>query len=269
MFTRSLWQLIAPDAFWINPLASRQRSTAKPVQLLEAVRVGLTVPPTLCSNDPRRIRSFLKHHQGQVIYKPYYPAQWVMKDGCAIMFTSSLGADDLPDDDVLRLTPGIFQKLIAKDFELRLTYMGDHIVAAKLLSQDVAAGRLDWRLAFSELPVLPFEIPASVDRACRLLLRKLGLVFACVDMIVTPEEDYVFLEVNEMGQFLWLEELNPELRLLDPFCEFLAQGRTDFAWRRSPDNLRFADLRAAAEARQRDVLSRFHVTTPSCVSVLD
>jgi hypothetical protein len=269
IFSRSLWQLIAPDAFWVNPLGSRQRSTAKPVQLREALRVGLTVPPTLCSNDPDRIRTFLDHYKGNVIYKPFYPAQWLMEDGSALMFTTSVGPDDLPDDDVLRLTPGIFQKCIAKDYELRLTYMGDHLVAAKLLSQKIPNARLDWKLAFAELPVLPVEIPAAIDRACRNLLQRLGIVFGCLDMIVTPDGEHVFLEVNEMGQFLWVEELNPELRLLDPFCEFLAQGRTDFAWQRSRDNFRFADLRASAEAKQREVFSRVHVATPACFSVRD
>jgi len=52
-FFRSFWQLLAPDAFWVNSLASRARAILKPIQLLEAVRVGLKIPPTLFSNDPR------------------------------------------------------------------------------------------------------------------------------------------------------------------------------------------------------------------------
>lgn len=47
-------------------------------------------------------------------------------------------------------------------------------------------------------------------------------------MIVTPGGDYVFLEVNEMGQFLWIEAANPEIRLLDHFCSFLMSGSAGY-----------------------------------------
>jgi hypothetical protein len=30
-------------------------------------------------------------------------------------------------------------------------------------------------------------------------MRKLGLAFGCIDLIVTPEEEHIFLEVNEMA----------------------------------------------------------------------
>lgn len=268
-FSRNLWQLISPDAFWVNPLGSRQRSTAKLVQLREATAAGLRIPPTLCSNDPDRIRAFLARYEDQTIYKPFHPAQWLSNDSCAHTFTSSIGRGELPDDDVLRLTPGIFQQRIAKAYELRLTYIGDLLVTAKLLSQQIPDARLDWRLAFNDLRILPAEVPIAVDQACRRLLRRLGVVFACLDMIVTPEGDHVFLEANEMGQFLWVEELNSNLRLLDPFCELLAQARVDFSWRRSSRNLRFADLRTAAATRQQEVLSRFHVAKVSFLSVAD
>lgn len=35
----------------------------------------------------------------------------------------------------------------------------------------------------------------------------LGLVFACIDFIVTPDDKFVFLEINPNGQWLWVEKL--------------------------------------------------------------
>src|SRR5579864_5885239 len=116
-FIRGLWQLVAPGAFWINPLGSHDRAS-KLFQLREAAAVGLTIPPTLVSNDPCRIKEFLRRYQGEVVYKAFTPAQWVKEEGVALMATSEIGLDDLPDDDVLRLTPGIFQRRIAKAHEL-------------------------------------------------------------------------------------------------------------------------------------------------------
>jgi glutathione synthase/RimK-type ligase-like ATP-grasp enzyme len=258
-FTRGLWELVAQDAFWINPQRSLQRANAKVVQLQQAVAAGLDVPLSLCSNHPGEIRKFLQENQGEVIYKPFTPAQWTLGDQIGLVFTSEVSPDDLPDDDILRLSPGIFQRKIAKAYELRLTYLGDFLVAAKLCSQESPTSQLDWKAAFANLKVEPTEIPAELDRRCRDLLRRLGILFGCLDLIVTPEGEYVFLEVNEMGQFLWVEELNPEIRILAPFCELLIQKRPDFHWQPSSGDLRFGDLYDDAIRRQEEVDAHLHV----------
>lgn len=262
-FNQALWEIVAPGAFWVNPLGSRSRSNAKPVQLGEAIRCGLRVPPTLCSNDPQQIRRFLAEHEGQTVYKSFAPAQWKKEDGIALMFTTEVTVDDLPDDDILRLSSGIFQRKIAKDYELRLTYMGDYVVAAKLLSQEDAVSRLDWKMAFDALRVERVDsLPERIDRSCRQLMRRLGIVFGCFDLVVTPAGDYVFIEVNEMGQFLWVEELNPEIMILDPFCEFLAHGRVDFDWRPQADSIRYPEIRDEALRRHEESDVRLHVAKP-------
>lgn len=237
-FTSALWQIIAPDAFWVNPLSSHDHARSKPTQLVEALRAGLVVPPTLFSNDPVKIRSFIETHSGDVIYKPFRAASWGKgAENPALLFTSVVGADDLPDDDMLRLSPGIFQPKVEKNYELRVTCMGRFQVAAKILSQEEDISRLDWRAVFSDsrssLQIEPALLPESVSRSCQQLMKRLGIVFGCMDFIVTPQGDHVFLEVNEMGQFLWIEHINPAIRLLEPFTEFLVNCDEKFEWRPS------------------------------------
>ncbi len=244
-FVGGIRQIIAPDAFWVNPLGSGDRANSKPVQLVEAIRVGLKVPPTLCSNDPDEIRSFLRRYDGQVIYKTYRPAAWKTKAGVALTFTSVVTIDDLPDDDILRLSPGIFQKRIKKDYELRINYMGDFSIGVKIVSEGSSMAELDWRMAYDDLAIERAPVPPpGVDRACRRLMKRLGIVFGCFDMIVTPDKEYVFLEVNEMGQFLWIEEILPEIPLLDAFCGFLiSKGRVGIDWEPAENAVRFSDIR--------------------------
>jgi hypothetical protein len=45
-----------------------------------------------------------------------------------------------------------------------------------------------------------------------------------------------------MGQFLWLEEMNPAHRLLDAFCALLVQQRPNFEWDERRACLRWADF---------------------------
>jgi len=244
----SLYRLASPAAFWVNPLASHPHAEYKPVQLAAAIAAGLTVPRTLISNDPERIRRFLQDFRGRTVYKPFQISEWRSEDLMAISLTSEVTVDDLPRDETLRLTPGIFQERVDKAHELRVTILGAHVVTARLRSQDSATPLLDWRLPGAEVPIEPDRLPRAVEQACRRLMRSLGIVFGCFDFIVTPAGEHVFLEVNPMGQFLWIEESQPEIRLLAPFVDFLLSRRRDFRWRPSPDAPRHADYyRAACE----------------------
>ena len=83
-------------------------------------------------------------------------------------------------------------------------------------------------------------------RRCTELLARLGLVFGCFDFVVTPEGRAVFLEVNQAGQFLFVEEYTGQ-PLLDAFAELLIQAKPDFAWSAEGAAIRFADVAAEAE----------------------
>jgi hypothetical protein len=258
-FTRGIWSVVGRQAFWVNPLEAHRRASQKPRQLHEAVAAGLRIPPTLISNDPDAIRALLRGGE-PIIYKPFHPAGWNDGDDLAFAYTAVVTEDDLPDDDTLRLTPGIFQPLIPKRHELRVTCIGDQLVTARLLSQDEAATRVDWRSRGGRVPLVPDTLPAAVEDACWLLLHRLGLVFGCIDLIVTPDGDVVFLEVNEQGQWLWIEEAAPELCILDRFTELLVQRRLDVAWRPG-DAIRLADVAADTDALLAEY-QRLHVAEP-------
>ena len=118
-----------------------------------------------------------------------------------------------------------------KKFELRIVYCGGYMVAAKLDSQSHDESKTDWRaMDATKLQLEPYQLPEKLANQIRQFMAQLGLVFGSLDFIVTPEGDYVFLEVNEQGQFLWLEEFNPELCILDIFVTFLLNPSNHFKW---------------------------------------
>lgn len=264
-FLRGLWRTVGRGAFQVNPMSSREASNSKAVQLQEARAAGLTVPPTLVSNDPERIRAFLERH-GEVIYKPFFPAQWgeaeQPDDALAILVTTPITASDLPEDDLLRLTAGIFQKAVPKAHELRVTWMGRHHVTAELHSQESDLTRVDWRIGQGHLRMTSGTLPEEVERGCQRLMDRLGLVFGCFDFIVTPEGRHVFLEVNPMGQFLWKEVALPELTLLNDFCAFLLSGRGDFQGPERPAQLRHEDYQDPAEVLMEEAKQRHVEAAP-------
>jgi glutathione synthase/RimK-type ligase-like ATP-grasp enzyme len=51
----------------------------------------------------------------------------------------------------------------------------------------------------------PFSLPEQVEASLLRLMDSFEINFASLDMILTPEGEFVFLELNPNGQWLWLE----------------------------------------------------------------
>lgn len=232
LFYESITNTMAPQARWINNKSAATRSSSKLLQLKLAVECGLTIPTTLFSNDPQDVRYFLLRHEREgVIYKPLCSNFWFEEQRMRIAYTTPISFLELPNNPALQLTPGIFQKEIKKQYELRITYFGGYMVAAKLNSQAHSDGKVDWRaISGKKLTIEPYVLPENLAHQIQLLMKKLGLVFGALDFIVSEENEYVFLEVNEQGQFLWKEELNSEFQMLDIFIQFLLSRSSSFQW---------------------------------------
>ncbi|MCX7117297.1 MAG: hypothetical protein NTW94_05240 [Legionellales bacterium] len=228
----SITDNLAPNATWINPKNAAVRAQSKLFQLRMAVATGMKIPTTLCSNDPQDIRYFLLKNEAEgVIYKPLCANFWFEAHATRISYTSRLSFQDLPTNKLLQLTPGIFQKEIRKKYELRVVYFGGYIIAAKLNSQAHPNGKLDWRaISARELNVEQYFLPESLEEQIKTFMEKMGLVFGSLDFIVNEEGETIFLEVNEQGQFLWIEEANPDLKILDVFIQFITNFTKPFQW---------------------------------------
>lgn len=229
-FYDSLSKTMASQAWWVNSIEATDKARSKLFQLRTAVDCGLNIPSTLCTNDPQKIRDFLFQKE-DVIYKPMTLHLWHEQEQIKIAYTSKLTQADLSDDTLLRLVPGIYQQEIKKSYELRITCFGDYLVAAKLNSQSHDLGKIDWRkIPDYALEVEPYELPLALQEQIRAFMHQMGLAFGALDFIVTPEGEYFFLEVNEQGQFLWIEDSNPDFKMLDIFVNFLINKSTDFQW---------------------------------------
>ena len=231
LFHESLTANIAPNAWWINDKEAANRANFKLLQLRVASLCGLTIPKTLCSNDVNEIKRFLLENKNQeIIYKPLCSNFWFEEDKVKITYTNKIKLSDL-ENHQLQLVPGLYQPEIKKKYELRVTCFGRYIVAAKLDSQSHEGSKIDWRALQGEnLDVQPYKLPPSIENQLHNFMDKMGIVFGSFDFIVTPEGDYVFLEVNEQGQFLWVEEFNPDIKMLDIFLNFILNKSKNFAW---------------------------------------
>lgn len=238
---QSVLPLLKQNAFVVNPAGQRLDANCKLNQLYAAKSVGLCTPPSLFSNDPIMIRDFIRHHEERVIHKLAYPAMWRGDGKCYFAVTSIVTADDLPSDEIMRLSPGIFQSLIEKKFEVRVNYMGGFMVATRINSQELSDTATDWRPNQQKISMVPMDLPDSISEKIRALMAQLNLVFGCLDFIVSPGGRYYFLEVNPQGQFLWVED-RTGIPLLDMFSEFLMNGDKGFQWKPRTEAFKLKDI---------------------------
>jgi len=258
-YFQSLWYTLAPKAFWVNSIDAMKRGNSKLYQLQQAKQSGLNYPATCISNNPGVIRNFVSNRSNGCIYKPFTQRVWSGEDTSNAIWATPVSVDMMDSDSSLQLTPGIFQERIAKAFELRLVFMGTHCVAVKLDTQVVSGAEEDWRAYSRDLPTETYQLPEDIYLACRKLMKNIGLVFAVIDMIVTPNNDHIFLEINEMGQFLWLEELDPQLHLLDMFVNFLLNKTEEFIYTPSNDIVSFNDYKNGKLDKFYKNLRKMHV----------
>lgn len=190
---------------WINHPSRDRLANAKPAQLCVARQVGLRIPRTVITNDPDEARSFAASVRGETVYKPL--SQALAGEPDQALFSGVLTEKEQANLDFIQWTPGIFQERVAKTHELRVTVVGARLFSVKIESQSNAATTLDWRRAPFDIAYEAIEIPSAIATKIRAVMETFGLIYGAFDFIVTPEGDYVFLEVNPAGQYLWLEAM--------------------------------------------------------------
>lgn len=201
---------------WLDPIPAVTKASDKFLQLRVAREAGLSIPRSIMSNDPEEVRAFFQSLPGEMIGKLHTPLSFGMDAEDFFMYTSKIGSDDLDDLDLLRICPMIFQEAIPKAYELRVAYVDGQCFAGKIQTQNV----MDWRLTDpEEVGWEPYDFPQAQQLLLQKLMQALNLSFGAIDFIVQPDGQYIFLEVNPVGEWGMLEK---ELGL--PISKAIAKG---------------------------------------------
>lgn len=199
--------LRATDCLWVNRPDVDAVSELKPYQLDLARRLGMRVPRTLMTNDPKEVSDLLATADRPIAYKAFtggvihYPGAFP-----AGLLTTVVGDELREHLDRVGHTMCMFQEYVDKAYEVRLTVMGNTWFPVTIDSQATDETKADWRGLSTTMPYGPYRpLPDEVVKTTQALMTELGAVYGAVDFIVTPDGEYVFLEVNPMGQFMWMQ----------------------------------------------------------------
>lgn len=203
---RSLQSYLS-NARWLNPLAVSELLNCKPHQLRLAQQVGLTVPRTTITNNPVAVEKlFDEVDHGRVIFKSLTPL-FIPPD--KLLYTTEITREfPLNSQNSISRCPAIYQELVERRSDLRITVVGCEVFGARIASQtlDEQKDRLDWRRC-QDKEELYSKAQISQSLKDRLLQfhQRAGLVFAAYDFL-ERDEDVIFLECNPGGAWLWLEQ---------------------------------------------------------------
>lgn len=199
------------DIYSLGSIVQDRPSDSKMLQMAVGREVGFKMPKTIFSNRKSKVCNYFKG-EDDVLLKPLSTSDVYMdEENLEYVFYSMkvphVELEKQPEE-AFSQTVTFAQNYVEKSYELRVTVICDDVIACKIDSQSQTddTGKIDWRQGYEhDLKHEIVEIPQVISDKCIKYLSKLGLNFGCFDFIVTPQNDYVFLECNPNGQWLWIE----------------------------------------------------------------
>lgn len=214
--------LASLDAFRMDAEPLIRRAENKQLQIQIARELGLETPRTLITNDPEAVRAFARTCESGLVTKMHSSFAIHEDDMEKVVFTNPVTTEDLNDLEGLRLCPMTFQEQVSKTLELRVTIVGERVLAAAIDSQASARAAHDWRRDGVRLTNAwqPYQLPSEIEEKLLRLMDYFELNYGAADFILTPEGRHVFLEVNPSGEFFWLER-SPGLPISNAIADVL------------------------------------------------
>jgi glutathione synthase/RimK-type ligase-like ATP-grasp enzyme len=196
-------ETLLENKIWLNRPHERNKASNKIRQLLFAQEVGLDIPKTLITNNCDFAKQFC--NKRAAIYKVLESPMLDLGDAGQSMINTSI-VPKSTDFSSANLSPALFQNYIPKAYELRIHIIDKNITPIKINSQEHPEAQVDWRIAQRDLHYELVILPKDIELKLLLLMDRLEIRFGIVDMIVTKGGNYVFLEINPDGNWLWIEQ---------------------------------------------------------------
>lgn len=197
-------------------------SPNKLIALLKARETGLDIPDTYICSQKKQIQHFQKKHP-QIITKAIKETSiFSTADGHKIynIMDSQIERDEkleyhnfasytelLDKQEIHKLKPeffpSLFQEALDKKVELRIFYLDGKCYSMAIFSQLDEQTSIDFRRYNKEKPNrnIPFQLPVAIEKKIKTFMNAMSLKTGSIDMVLTKDDRYVFLEVNPVGQF--------------------------------------------------------------------
>ncbi len=192
--------------------------------LLTALQCGLKIPNTQIVSSTEKLNIAIKNKKcisksinRDIFYNDRNKIEFANFGPMKINKKSSKKMD-------AHFHPSLVQEYIDKKIELRIFVLDRRLYTMAIFSQNDAKTALDYRNINFDKPnrMVPFLLPPSIEEKIMLFMSKINLNSGSIDMIITNKDEYVFLEINPVGQFGFLS-FNCNYHLEKEVATFLSQ----------------------------------------------
>jgi MvdD family ATP-grasp ribosomal peptide maturase len=212
------------QGFHFDNLQNIRLADNKQLQLQVARELGLDIPRTLITNNPAAVKEFAPLCDQGMVTKmlssfAIYDDQGLEK----VVFTNPVAFSDIEHLDGLRFCPMTFQEKVPKALELRTIIAGKCIFTAAVDSQRSQKAQHDWRRQGLNLinSWESYDLPKDIEKKLFKLVAHFGLNYGAIDIILTPDGRHIFLEINPVGEFFWLECCPPNFPISEAIADVL------------------------------------------------
>ncbi|WP_311567510.1 hypothetical protein [Photobacterium arenosum] len=213
-FLRSL--VIFEKAAWMNRPEATYLAETKAYQLVVAKEIGFKIPVTLIGNDADKFQQFKR----QIIVKSLDTILLRESNDCLFTYSTLKETSELNDQNVFS-APLTVQEYVAEKTDIRVTVIGGKLLSVIITSEGSGIDE-DWRTVERDLvEYTEIELPKDIQNHCFELLRRLGLNFGAIDLLLSNGE-FSFVEINPTGEWGWL--VNSERRFDVDIASWLVAG---------------------------------------------
>lgn len=169
-----------------------------------ASQSGLSVPRSEVINNRRNLRMFYSRVGKSMISKPISDSReaYAKGDKTYLLFTNEMSEEriaTLPDF----FFPTLFQEKINIDFEIRTFYLDGKFSSTAVLNTS-AKKEVDKKLYITSKNThyVPYELPKEIEEKLHWTMMEAKLNTGCLDLMKDVNGNYIFIEVNPIGQYL-------------------------------------------------------------------
>ena len=180
----------------------------KLIDLYLANQCGLKIPKSLVTTSKKELILF-QEEKKQLITKSLKKDLDILVDDFSYEGT---GTNKLNENNVHSLSDNFFSSFIqdgiTKAFEIRIFFIEQEFYAMAIINTlPIEEQRIDYRNEVNSkknMRYVPFKLPIQIKEKLMEFTKLRKIDTGSIDMIVSTEGDYYFLEVNPSGQLEWV-----------------------------------------------------------------
>lgn len=183
-------------------IGSFHKASLNKLEILDvANQLGLTIPKSWVISKKSQLFALFEKYK--IVTKAIHEGLYHIGDQFSYhTYTNEIKSSDI-NNFPETFTPSLIQEKIEKKYELRIFYLKGKTYSMAIFSQKNSKTQVDFRMYDHSKPnrVVPYQLPDNIETKINKLFASINLNTGSVDMVVDKFGNYVFLEINPIGQF--------------------------------------------------------------------